>query len=226
MLDRDKIVEILEKARSADPDYELFGASKHKYRLNPPIGADLVRITEERYGFSIPDEYFRFITEIGDGGAGPDYGIEPFADIVKKGKDHWAEEYQEAYRSSLKNAFAPSPMSANEVGNYAIATEAAYEKAPDKYFVYENPNEDALCILNGFYVLGTQGCQWDFGIATTGEMRGSVFVTDNEGAYCLEANNFEEFYQNWLDTISDTEMLKERLQEQRKLRLQIKRLTN
>ena len=44
-------------------------------------------------------------------------------------------------------------------------------------------------------------------------------VTDNEGAYCLVANSFEEFYQNWLDRISDTEKLKEELDKQRKRRL-------
>lgn len=83
--------------------------------------------------------------------------------------------------------------------------------------IYENPNEDALCNLNGFYVLGTQDCQWDFGLITAGEMRGKVFVTDNEDAYCLVANSFEGVYQNWLDRISDTEKLKGELEKQGKM---------
>lgn len=200
MLKRDEIVEILKRARSIDSKCELFGTAKHKYQLNLPIRASFVRALEEKYGFTLPDDYFRFITEIGDGGAGPDYGIDPFADLVKKSQNQYAEEYQEDYRNSLKNAFAPRPMSADELDNFAIATQAAYEQNPDKYFIYENPNEDALCNLDGFYVLGTQGCQWDFGLITAGEMRGKVFVTDNEGAYCLVANSFEEFYMSCYGT--------------------------
>ena len=136
--------------------------------------------------------------------------------MVKKRIGRFAEEYQEEYRNSLRNTFAPCPMLADELENFGIATRAAYERNPDKYFIYEKANEDSLCYLDGFYVLGTQGCQWDFGLITTGEMRGKVFVTDNEGAYCLEANSFEEIYQNWLDRISNTERLKEELIEQRK----------
>ena len=210
MLKRDEIARILKQARSIDSKCGLFGSAKHKYQLNPPIRASFVRTLEEKYGFTLPDDYFRFITEIGDGGAGPDYGIEPFADLVKKSQDQYAEKYQEDYRNSLKNAFAPRPMSADEINDFAIATQATYKKNPDKYFIYEKPN-DMLCNLDGFYVLGTQGCQWDFGLITAGEMRGKVFVTDNEGAYCLVANSFEEFYQNWLDRISDTEKLKEEI---------------
>ena len=217
MLKHDEIVKILEQARSIDSKYELFGTTKHKYQLNLPIRPSFVRALEEKYGFTLPDDYFYFITEIGDGGAGPDYGIEPFADLVKKFQDQHAEAYQEDYRNSLKNAFMPRPMSKDELENFAIATPAAYEQNPDKYYIYEKPDDDGLCYLDGFYVLGTQGCQWDFGLVTTGEMRGKVFVTDNEGAYCLVANSFGEFYQNWLDRISDTKKLKEELKEWRKI---------
>lgn len=96
-------------------------------------------------------------------------------------------------------------MLPDELENYAIATKTSYEQNPDKYFVYDKSDEDAECNFDGFYILGTQGCQWDFGIVTAGKMRGKVFVTDNIGAYCLIADSFEEFYKNWLNSISDTE---------------------
>lgn len=216
MLRRDEIAAILKQAKRIDSKYELFGTEKHKYQLNPPISADFVRTIEEKYGFTLPDDYFRFITEIGDGVAEPDYGIEPFADLVQTGQNQDAEEYNEEYRNSLKNAFEPRHMLPDELENFAIATKAAYEQNPDKYFIYEKP-DDALCIFDGFYVLGTQGCQWDYGLVVAGEMYGKVFVTDNTGAYCLAANSFEEFYQNWLDQISSIEKVKEKLKEQRKL---------
>lgn len=99
----------------------------HRYRLNPPISVSFVRMVEEKYGFSLPEDYFRFITEVGDRGAGPDYGI-----------------------------------------------------------------------------------------ITAGDKRGQVFDTDNEGAYGFASGSFNEFYQSWLDRISDTEGLRKKLEEWKK----------
>ena len=171
---------------------------------------------EEKYHFSLPDDYFRFITEIGDGGAGPDYGIEPFAKLAEKGQNPYAAEYMAAYRSSLRNPFTPRPMRGDELESFAIATKEDFAQHPDRYFVYQKSDEES-CHLDGFFVLGTQGCQWDFGLVTAGAMRGCVFVTDNIGAYCLEANSFETFYQNWLDWISDEEKRKDEIAKRRKL---------
>ena len=81
----------------------------------------------------------------------------------------------------------------------------AYDKSPEKFFVFEEYCEDdddyAVC-SNGFLIIGTHRCQWDYGIITSGERRGQIFDTDNEGAYLLSADSFSEFYQNWLDRIS------------------------
>lgn len=98
MLSREEILEILNEAQRIDEKCEMFGASRHKYLLNPPIRKSFVRQVEERYGFKLPEDYFRFITEVGDGGAGPDYGISPFADFMEKGNSPEAEKYMEAYR--------------------------------------------------------------------------------------------------------------------------------
>ena len=48
----------------------MFGASKHQYKLNPPVDTAFVHKVEEKYHFRLPEDYFKFITEVGDGGAG------------------------------------------------------------------------------------------------------------------------------------------------------------
>ena len=205
MFQREEVLAILNAARRIDENCEMFGASKHRYLLNPPIRKSFVRGVEERYGFKLPEDYFDFITEVGDGGAGPDYGITPFVELVQKGQNTRAEAYAADYRRSLAKEFTPRSMRTDEVDEYAIVTKEYYEKNPEQYFVYDKFDDDNLCITNGFFVLGTHGCQWDFGMVVSGERRGQIFDMDNEGAYGFAAYSFAEFYQNWLDRISDKE---------------------
>jgi len=216
MWKRENIIDILNQALQIDPACEMFGASCHRYRLNPPIQASFVRRVEERYHFTLPEDYFRFITEVGDGGAGPDYGIYPFADFLKKGVDAHAERYWEEYRNSLAVPFVPRNMMADEVEEYAIASRETFDRNPDRYYIYEKPEPYDLCDTDGFYILGTRGCQWDFGMVISGDRRGQVFDMDNEGAYCLVSESFEEFYRNWLAYLSDTERYKKDLEKWKK----------
>lgn len=217
MLKREEVIKILNQAQRIDSKYELFGSSRHKYKLNPPITESYVRSVEKKYGFILPEDYFRFITEVGDGGAGPDYGITPFMEFLAKGRDSYAERYYESYRHSLANPFMPRQMMADEVDDYAIATKEAYEQSPERYFIYEKTDANDFCHMDGFFVLGTHGCQWDFGIITSGERRGQVFDTDNEGAYGFVSRNFDEFYQNWLDRLSDAKSFQKELEDRRAL---------
>jgi len=219
MFKQEEIIKILKEAAAIDFNCDLFGAEKHRYMLNPPIDASAVRNVEKKYGFTLPNDYFRFITEIGDGGAGLDYGIYPFIDFLRTGRDEYAEKYIQAYRRGVAKPFTPRPMNTDEVANYGFAKEA-YERNPNKFFIFEEYCEDDgehVACLDGFFVIGTHGCQWDFGIIVAGERRGQVFDTDNEGAYSFVANSFNEFYQQWLDRISDVEAFKRELEARRKL---------
>lgn len=219
MFKREEIEKILDRARTVDKKYELFGTSTHKYKLNPPVSASFVRSIEEKYGFTLPEDYFHFITEVGDGGAGPDYGLQSFTKLLTEGSDSHSKRYWEEYRYSLAKPFVPRPMLADEVEEFAIATKEAYERNPDNYFICEEYLETKFCDTKGFYTLGTHGCQWDFGLIITGEKRGQVFDTDNEGAYGFVAGSFTEFYQNWLEKIADTEGLQKELEYRRELKL-------
>lgn len=218
MFRREEVEQILRHAESIDPKYEMFGASAHQYRLNPPVSKTFVCEVEEKYHFLLPEDYVQFITEVGDGGAGPDYGISPFKTILTMGSSPGAEKFREAYRCSLANAFKLRPMESDEVEEYAFAREA-YERNPEKFFVNDKEvDEYTLCDTDGYLVLGTHGCQWDFGIITAGERRGQIFDTDNELGYRFIAHSFSEFYQDWLDYISDMERFQSDLEKWRKIR--------
>ena len=81
---RSEVQKILDAARQLDPGYALFGAKKHQYRLRPPLAPALIHKIETRHGLELPEDYVYFLTEIGDGGAGPDYGIDSFAEQFRE----------------------------------------------------------------------------------------------------------------------------------------------
>ena len=74
---RENIIAKLSKLKAADRDYKSFGSGPHGYKLNPTLGLDQFEQIEEKYRCSFPEEYKHFITHIGNGGAGPSYGLFP-----------------------------------------------------------------------------------------------------------------------------------------------------
>jgi SMI1 / KNR4 family (SUKH-1) len=54
------------------------------FYLNPPLAeADLLAL-EDRHGFRLPQEYRRFLLDVGDGGYGPGAGLEAFGRFLGK----------------------------------------------------------------------------------------------------------------------------------------------
>lgn len=206
MLQKENVFKILERAAVIDEHLELFGSGTHRYKLNPVISNILVRRIEEKYGFTLPEDYFRFITEIGDGGACVDYGLMSFSELTKKAGSSGAEYFCESYRKSLSEPFCPRKMLSNEIEDFGFAKEA-YEKSPNDFFVLEYSDDDKnICYTKGFLVLGTHGCQGDYGMVVTGKFRGKIFDTDNEGGFSFIADSFDEFYQKWLDGLEENKL--------------------
>ena len=207
-MNREEILETLKAAAEIDKDFKLFGASRHKYCLNAPVSAEFVRAAEEKYSFALPDDYFRFITEIGDGGAGEDYGLYSFEDFITKDKYPAIEKE----RRSLNRPFEIRPMTEADAENSALA-EGFFEKNREKCFFDPRCSDDDFDgFTGGFLVIMTRGCQYDVGIALSGEHRGQVFDIDYEGDFVLTANSFEDFYQSWLDKIANHEWLKQQIE--------------
>src|SRR5689334_6756270 len=73
----DRIKKKITQLKKLDTGLAIFSAERHQYRLNPVLPIDTVRQFEKKNGILLPEGYTQFITEIGNGGAGPFYGIEP-----------------------------------------------------------------------------------------------------------------------------------------------------
>ncbi len=73
--DRAAVIGRLYYLRRTDPGLIRFGSAAHRYLLNAPLSEQDVTAFEVRHGVSLPDDYRAFLKEVGDGGAGPFYGV-------------------------------------------------------------------------------------------------------------------------------------------------------
>ena len=64
-----RIQQKLSQAKAADKDLEVFGASSHKYHLNPPVSEAEVLAFEKKYGVSLPKDYRAFVQIMSDANA-------------------------------------------------------------------------------------------------------------------------------------------------------------
>ncbi len=218
MFRRKEVERILEQARRMDPQLEMFGVADHQYRLGSPVDLAFVRTIEEAYHFRFPEDYVQFITEVGDGGAGPGYGLYPFGYYCTEVESTKEAKAREIYLRGLGRELKLLPIESEWLEDFCISKEE-YEKNPEKYFrggkgSFNWDNDTPY----GFFHLGTYGCWRDFGLITAGERYGQVFIRDTEGAFELEARNFEEFYQDWLNSILDTKQFQKELEEWRRIR--------
>ncbi len=218
MFRRKEVERILEQARRMDPQLEMFGVADHQYRLGSPVDLAFVRTIEEAYHFRFPEDYVQFITEVGDGGAGPGYGLYPFGYYCTEVESTKEAKAREIYLRGLGRELKLLPIESEWLEDFCISKEE-YEKNPEKYFrggkgSFNWDNDTPY----GFFHLGTYGCWRDFGLITAGERYGQVFIRDTEGAFELEARNFQEFYQDWLNSILDTKQFQKELEEWRRIR--------
>ena len=221
MFRREEVESILEQARRMDPKLEMFGVSEHQYKLGPPVDLAFVRATEKEYHFRFPEDYVQFITEVGDGGAGPGYGLYPFGYYCTEAKSEKEVKARERYLRGLGKELRLLPINPEYLEDYCISEEQ-YRESPEKYLRGSRRSFDwhdnVLYGPYGFFHLGTHGCWRDFGLVTTGERFGQVFTYDTEGAFELEFSSFQAFYQNWLDFILNTERFQKELKEWRGIR--------
>lgn len=70
-----KLRKQLKRAGEEDRDLSRFGADQHEYQLKPPASAEAVAAFEARFHVSLPDGYRNFLLWMGNGGAGPFYGL-------------------------------------------------------------------------------------------------------------------------------------------------------
>lgn len=68
-------IAVIDRLRDLDKRHAVFGSRHHAYRFNAPMSPRQVEEFEAAHGVLLPTAYRRFVTELGNGGAGPYYGV-------------------------------------------------------------------------------------------------------------------------------------------------------
>ncbi len=70
-----ELIGLANKAKELDKNFNEYGADKHKYKFSPVVPISVVRKFEERHKIELPMGYVSFLTQVGNGGAGPEGGL-------------------------------------------------------------------------------------------------------------------------------------------------------
>ena len=205
-----RIQEKLARAKAADKDLEVFGASSHKYHLNPPVSEAEVLAFEEKYGVQLPECYRAFVQTIGDVNAqkldfiaGPYYGLYAFGTSL----DSLLYEKIETY---LKAPCNLSPDMTQEewetLSDPLLPSEEEEEEDDDKYFA------ERAKVFGGLLPLGSQGCTYEHALVLNGKYAGRVVNVDLDllqPKFAFEAN-FLDWYERYLDEVISGQLMDDR----------------
>ena len=208
-----RIQQKLAQAKAADKDLEVFGASSHKYHLNPPISEAEVLTFEEKYGVQLPECYRAFVQTIGDVNAqkletmaGPYYGLYAFGTQV----DDLLYEGSEIY---LKAPCALSPdMTQEEWEKLFAPLETDEEELEEEGYVIEvedNYIEECGKVFGGLLPLGSQGCTYYHALVLNGKYAGRIVNVDLDLAqpkFAFETN-FLDWYERYLDEVISGQLM-------------------
>ena len=199
-----RILDKLGRARAADPEYTVFGASAHRYVLHAPASPQAVSDFEERVGITLPAAFRRFLLEVGCGGdgyegsaAGPFYGVFGLESSLRSESLEWLAKVV------ARPCLLSPRMSAAE-----------WEALTARMGIADDTNDDQFdqaqaALFGGLLPIGSQGCSMYHGLVVTGPHAGTVVNFDQECSsppvFAFEPD-FLAWYERWLDEVIDGDL--------------------
>lgn len=193
----------LERLRSAKRPPKVFGAESHAFKLNPRLSESALEKFEAKHRVRLPEDYRGFLVNLGNGGAGPYYGVFKLGEMDDSfDSQKWKEG--DGFVGELSKPF-PLTAAWNDVTGEPEETddEEAYEKALEafnqRYWASEN--------VNGAIPLCHEGCAYRDWLIVTGLEVGHMWHdarTTQLGLYPIAIGEkkrvtFLEWYVHWLN---------------------------
>ncbi|MEH2065035.1 MAG: SMI1/KNR4 family protein [Nostoc sp.] len=149
-----------------DATFEVFGSESHQYQFKPCLSNKDIQVFESRYNITLPSEYRNFLLEIGNGGAGPGYGLSgllgiEYEDVIPE------KVYQENYEI-LSNPFTLT-KAWNDL-DLIVNNNTSSVTNSDAYF------DDKF--IQGTLTITNYGCGIYAMLVITGEQSGKIWIDD------------------------------------------------
>ena len=173
------ILKLLGQAKAKDPDLARFGAYSHQYKLAAPAGEEAIQEFEEQQGIRLPEEYRDFLMLVGNGGAGPYYGL--------YGLKALKEDLSDSHGGVMEEPVIYPKMSEEE---WDRMVDPEGRRKGEEVHPYA-----------GILPIGTQGCTLMTGLMLAGPYRGQVVYYDEDFCgppFFAREKGFLEWYERWL----------------------------
>ena len=187
-------------ARLAAAKSSAFGWEAHRFRLNPPAPEAEVKAFETEHSVSLPADYRHFLTHIGNGGAGPTYGVFPLGMMDGPFGFHRWREVEDGLVGVLSQPF-PLEAGWNDLTGKPSPgdDEEAFEQFDNRYWSWT--------LVNGAIPICHTGCAVRIFLVVTGSQAGSLWYDKRAefgGLMPLMLDDgtpqsFASWYQEWLD---------------------------
>lgn len=173
------------QAAQAESSGSVFGASSHQYRMNEPLTLKQLGRLEAEWEVTLPDPFAAFLVGVGDGGAGPYYGIYPSSSISP----------------DLDRLAEPSIFRLDRTSQDWMSPPAEDDELDDM----DDEAYDAFWadLLRGTIEFGTMGCDNELLLIVSGEHRGRVVYLNmaSPKVFFAYEKNFLDWYERWLDEV-------------------------
>jgi hypothetical protein len=196
------VIDGVTELRRADKDLRIFGANGHGYEFNARAGEEEVAACERKWGMKLPADYVELLTQVGNGGAGPFYGVFPLGQWDGAGL---GEPWKTEFIGDPSKPF-PHRVAWNDVRDYASAPSNQESSDFDEWMDREDRRCWAPEQTNGSIPICTQGCALRFVLVVTGLEAGHVWQdnrADEGGLLPLGTGSgrvtFSDWYLSWLN---------------------------
>lgn len=197
----DIINDKLVKLKELDSNFSTFGSENHQYKLNSKLTQIDIEKYQKKNSITLPEEYAQFLMHIGNGGAGPCYGLFPLEENenMVKVSEVFPYDVENPFYLSGKYDELYEQMDNCQTLDEEDALGAEKDKLMD--LDYEN-------CTKGFIDLCHEGCAMYDILIVNGKNKGTVWFfdfSDDLGVVPLinpkdgKPMSFLDWYELWLN---------------------------